>query len=51
MQNNQDINNIYAIEVKNRFSVLEQEGNNTTWEVSCRNSKRNHSKENETIQK
>ena len=33
MQNNQDIKNIYAIEVKNRFSVLEQEGNNTTWEV------------------
>ena len=33
LQNNQDINNIYAIEVKNRFSVLEQEGNNTTWEV------------------
>ena len=33
LQNNQDIKNIYAIEVKNRFSVLEQEGNNTTWEV------------------
>ena len=33
LQNNQDIKNIYAIEVKNRFSALEQEGNNTTWEV------------------
>ena len=33
LQNNQDINNIYTIKVKNRFSVLEQEGNNTTWEV------------------
>ena len=33
LQNNQDIKNIYAIKVKNRFSVLEQEGNNTTWEV------------------
>ena len=33
LQNNQDIKNVYAIEVKNRFSVLEQEGNNTTWEV------------------
>ena len=31
LQNNQDIKNIFAIEVKNRFSVLEQEGNNTTW--------------------
>ena len=33
LQNNQDIKNIYAIKVKNWFSVLEQEGNNTTWEV------------------
>ena len=33
LQNNQDIKNIYAIKVKNMFSVLEQEGNNTTWEV------------------
>ena len=33
LQNNQDIKTIYAIKVKNRFSVLEQEGNNTTWEV------------------
>ena len=33
LQNNQDIKNVYAIEVKNRFSVLEQEGNNMTWEV------------------
>ena len=33
LQSNQDIKNIYAIEVKNRLSVLEQEGNNTTWEV------------------
>ena len=33
LQNNQDIKNTYAIEVNNRFSVLEQEGNNTTLEV------------------